>query len=131
MKRDQRLHGLTSEHHHGLVLARRILQGRLDAAAVRKRFDAELTPHFQIEEELLLPALDEVGAVALAARTRSDHAELRGLLAAAERGEPGRLAAFATLLERHIRFEERELFPAVETLLSEEQLGRVPDTRRS
>jgi hemerythrin-like domain-containing protein len=125
MKRDRRLHGLSSEHHHGLVLARRVAQGRLDAAAVRQQFDGELTHHFRMEEEVLLPALEASGEVALAARTRRDHAELRDLLAAAERGEPGRLAEFAALLERHIRFEEHELFPAAEERLSAEQLDRV------
>jgi hemerythrin-like domain-containing protein len=127
MKRDPRLHALSSEHHHGLVLARRVAQGRLDAAAVRQRFDAELGPHFRIEEEVLLPALEDAGAAALATRTRRDHVELREHLAAAERGEQGRLAQFAATLERHIRFEERELFPAVEALLSGEQLDRVRD----
>ena len=79
MKRDPRLHGLSSEHHHGLVLARRVAQARLEAASVRQRFDAELEPHFQLEEEALLPALEAAGAVALAARTRREHAELRQL----------------------------------------------------
>jgi hemerythrin-like domain-containing protein len=128
MKRDARLHDLSSEHHHGLVLARRIAQGRLDVAAVRQRFDAELTPHFRVEEEVLLPALEEAGEVALVDRTRREHAELRGMLAAAERGETGRLADFAAALEQHIRFEERELFPGAEARLTEEQLELLRST---
>jgi hemerythrin-like domain-containing protein len=130
MKRDPRLQGLSSEHHHGLVLARRAAQGRVDAAEVRRRFDAELRPHFAVEEEVILPALEAAGEVAFVERTRADHARLRELLAAAERGEPGRLAEFAETLERHIRFEERELFPAVEARLSQEQLDRVRDAGR-
>jgi hemerythrin-like domain-containing protein len=125
MKRDARLQGLSSEHHQGLVLARRAANGELDAAAVRRRFDAELAPHFQVEEEALLPALEEVGEAALAARTRREHAELRGHLAAGERGETGRLAEFGALLERHIRFEERELFPAAEARLADDQLDLI------
>ena len=125
MKRNPRLQGLSSDHHQGLVLARRVAQGHLAVGAVRERFDAELEPHFEVEEEVLLPALEAAGEAVLAERTRRDHRALRGLLAGAERGEPGRLAEFAALLEQHIRFEERELFPAAEARLGEEQLDRV------
>jgi hemerythrin-like domain-containing protein len=129
MKRDPRLHGLTSDHHQGLVLARRIARGSVDAAAARQRFDAELEPHFLAEEELLLPALAAAGEPELVARTERDHAMMRAHLAAAERGEPKRLAAFAALLEEHIRFEERELFPAAESRLSESALERIGERR--
>jgi iron-sulfur cluster repair protein YtfE (RIC family) len=124
MKRDPRLHGLTSDHHQGLVLARRIVQGRMDAAEVRQRFDAELEPHFAAEEELLLPAL-EASAPELVARTRSDHEGMRAHLAAAERGDAASLAAFGALLDAHIRFEERELFPAAEAQADAEALDRI------
>lgn len=129
MKRDPRLHGLTSDHHQGLVLARRIARGSLDAAAVRQRFETELEPHFLAEEELLLPALAAAGEPALVARTERDHAALRAHLAAAQRGEPGRLAAFAALLEEHIRFEERELFPAAESRLPRSALDGIEQRR--
>ena len=35
------------------------------------------------------------------------------------------LAAFADLLERHVRWEERELFPACEASMSEDALASV------
>jgi hypothetical protein len=123
MKRDPRLHGLSAEHHHALVLARRVAdacaagQAAGLAAELRARFDAELAPHFATEEELLLPALREAGLEALAARTATEHDELRAHLAAAERGDTGRLAAFAAALTDHVRFEERELFPGCEARL--------------
>ncbi|RPJ85573.1 MAG: hemerythrin domain-containing protein, partial [Acidobacteria bacterium] len=60
MKRDIRLHGLTSDHLHALVLSRRIREaaarGRLDSAPMR-RYETELSPHFAVEEDELLPAL--------------------------------------------------------------------------
>jgi phytoene dehydrogenase-like protein len=129
MKRDPRLHGLTSDHHQGLVLARHVTRGKLDAAAVRQRFRDELEPHFLAEEELLLPALEAAGETELAARTWHDHAALREHLAAAERGEPGRLEAFAALLDEHIRFEERELFPAAEARVPSSALDRVEERK--
>ena len=129
MKRDPRLQGLSSDHHQGLVLARRITQERIDAAEVRQRFDAELAPHFRAEEELMLPALEAAGETDLARRTWGDHAAMREHLAAAERGESGRLAAFAALLEEHIRFEERELFPAAETRVPASVLDRIHERK--
>jgi len=58
----------------------------------------------------LLPALDAAGETAVTAQTRAEHAELRRLVAADVR-------AFAMLLERHIRFEERTLFESAQRKL--------------
>lgn len=117
MKRDARLRQLSSDHHHALVLAKRATAGEMSADEVRARFDAELAPHFAIEEEILLPALREAGAAELADRTAADHAAIRAALDADALGD------FAERLTAHVRFEERELFP-----ISEEQLpGSVLD----
>lgn len=125
MKRDRRLHGLTSDHHQGLVLARRAAEGRATVEDVRRGFDEALAPHFAAEEELLLPALERAGEVEVVQRTLREHAELRQLLADAEAGRDGALAAFGRALEAHIRFEERELFPAAETHLPAEVLEAI------
>lgn len=128
MRRDPRLQGLSSDHHRGLLLARRVanaLRGTGLAASIRASFEAELEPHFRAEEEVLLPALAAAGEEALAARTWREHAEMREHLAAAEAGDVSRLSAFAALLEQHIRFEERELFPTAEARLPDEALARI------
>jgi hypothetical protein len=132
MKRDVRLHGLTADHHHALVLARTIREtvsrGGLDLvllAEVRRRYIEELGPHFAIEEEELLPALEWVGRTDLVARTLREHEALRGHLAAADSGDLSHLAALGALLEAHVRFEERDLFPACEALVGPEVLTRV------
>jgi hypothetical protein len=130
MKRDARLHALSSDHHHALVLARRIERAAVAsvaeaAADLRGHFDRELAPHFAVEERVLLPALRLAGLDALAERTLADHASLREHLAAAERGEHPRLLAFAALLTEHVRFEERELFPACEERLPGAVLDEV------
>ena len=132
MKRHIHLHGLSSDHHHALVLSRRIQEaaaagqlGAAHAADVRRRYDEELGPHFAIEEEELLPALGQAGRTDLVDRTLREHAALRGHIAAAEAGDVARLGAFAVQLEAHVRFEERELFTACETLLPADVLERV------
>ena len=119
MKRDARLIGLSSEHHHALVLARRATRNELTLDEAQRRFDEELAPHFPTEEQILLPALRSAGAVELADRTRAEHVEIRAALGRADLAELGRL------LTEHVRFEERELFPACEALLSPSVLDAV------
>ncbi|HBZ70583.1 MAG TPA: hemerythrin domain-containing protein [Deltaproteobacteria bacterium] len=126
MKRDPRLRDLSDDHHVALVLVRRAVraasgtggQSLDDAwAEVRRRFDLELGPHFAIEEQLLLPALEVADAAdlaALAARIRDDHAMVRELVAG-KAGDPrARLRAFCERLGKHVRFEEREVFGRAE-----------------
>jgi hypothetical protein len=132
MKRDPRLHGLTTDHHHALSLATRLARladaGRLDAGTVaelRQEFDAELAPHFAAEEEILLRPLRDTAGAALAARTWTEHETLRGQLEAAEAGQLDQVGAFAALLREHVHFEERELFPACEALLPQSVLDAV------
>ena len=129
MKRDPRLHGLSSEHHHALVLARALKRHdgpwtERDGETLKRRFDTELEPHFCVEEEVLLPALRLAGATTLADRTVEDHEFLRNHVQAARTGDGSAAVAFATRLYDHVRFEERELFPACE-LLADEILDEV------
>lgn len=130
MKRDPRLHGLSSDHHHALVFARRTVDASatwdLDRGiAFAARFAAEIEPHFVIEETTLLPPLANTEGAELADRTRHEHAELRDQVARAARGDGDAAADFAALLTAHVRFEERELFPACERLLSAPELDAV------
>ncbi|MDZ7780607.1 MAG: hemerythrin domain-containing protein [Gemmatimonadota bacterium] len=137
MKRDPRLRGLSSDHHQALVLARRVGHraeaGTLDmdlARDVAERFRDELEPHFGVEEEVLLPALRDLGENELPDRTLDDHAFLRQRVRAAEDGDAEALADFAERLHDHVRFEERTLFPACEARLPdavlEEAARRAP-----
>jgi rRNA maturation protein Rpf1 len=108
MKRDARLRRLSSEHHHTLVLVRNLRKG-LEPREVARIFEEQLAPHFAIEERVLLPALVAAGRADLAARTLDEHTDIR-----VARSDP---ALLADLLEKHVRFEERELFPACEELI--------------
>lgn len=95
------------------------------AADVVRRFARELEPHFRIEEELLLPELMRGPQVALAERTLAEHRKLRAMVTDVEAGAFSALCALADLLEAHVRFEERELFPVCEVLASDAALGEV------
>ncbi len=132
MKRDPRLHGLSSEHHHALVLSRSLAavaaSGKADAGTARElgmRFARELEPHFRVEEEVLLPALRLADEPTLVQKTEIDHARLRELAESASSGVTEGLAAFAEMLADHVRFEERELFPCCEAKLPDSVLDEV------
>ena len=125
MKRDSRLAGLSADHHRALVLARRLESGAGDVAELRASFDRELEPHFALEEDVLLPALRQIGEVALSRRTKEEHDHLRSALRRVEAGELTALKDFASALATHVRFEERELFPACEEHLPSTTLDQV------
>jgi hypothetical protein len=132
MTRDGRLQGMTSDHHHALGLARRIREAtsRSDVdivllADVRRRYVEERAPHLALEEEELLPALEQVGRTDVVALALRDHEALRNHLAAAESGDLSRLSEFWALLKARVRFEERDLFTACQALVGPEVLTRV------
>lgn len=138
MKRIPELRGLSEDHHHALVLARRARraaagQARLspeDAwAEVERRFQVELEPHFRIEERFLAPALEALGEVQLVRRLDDEHRALRAAVDGA-RTAAG-LERFGELLEEHIRWEERELFETAQQRLGAEALAAVAQACRA
>jgi len=141
VKRHPALVALSHDHHHGLVQASRLRRGAeagdpLTAArAFLRFFEQETVAHFREEEERLFPlvaALDE----ARDALTRAlfEHQRIHALVARLDEQldagapEAALMAELASLLEAHIRYEERELFPLIERLLPELQLLRAADT---
>ncbi|WP_082794245.1 MULTISPECIES: hemerythrin domain-containing protein [Thauera] len=113
MKRHPRLVKLSREHHTALRLGRHLLTGdaRVELSAELPAIEA----HFAEEERDLLPLLEGDRHGTYAERLRAEHAQLRRLLAAAVRGTNQAQAGQALI--DHVRFEERELFPVLETLL--------------
>lgn len=145
MKRHPALVALSQDHHDGLLLAVRLQQGtkaleRLwshdpawQAAEVVRFFGEHLERHFAVEENVLFPLADRylVGDPVVD-RLRSEHAELRrraGALRAPSGDVREQLRRFGELLERHIRTEEREFFPACEERIPESELQRLSSTR--
>jgi hemerythrin-like domain-containing protein len=130
MQRDHRLKDLSDDHHQALVLARRANRAAAEGALEReqvwdeivRRFQRELTPHFAIEEQVLLPALERGEHGALAQRTREEHDALRQLIDGSDGPLAHRLTRFGEALHAHVRFEERLLFPAIERVVSDDVL---------
>jgi hemerythrin-like domain-containing protein len=140
VKRHPALAGLSRDHHHELVHARRLSKAadrgsaeRLDAArAYVELFFSETVRHFRDEEETLFPAYARhAGDTPVLRRILREHMQLHGLVrelrAEVAGGEvrPDHLRALADLLREHVRVEERELFPAIESTLSDAELGEL------
>lgn len=131
MKRNKNLIELSKDHHHGLLLGWKIKQGLKLGTSLKEmvnyinHFATEaLYPHFDEEENQLLPFIDAEDS--FRKRTLEEHRELKQLIASLSDSSTGdTLLNLAAVLEAHIRFEERELFPYIETLLSEEQLDEI------
>ncbi len=125
MKRSAALEPLSHDHHAGLAFVARLRRARRagdDPAPLATEVAAfwrdHLVPHFEEEEAFLLPVLKD-GAALLAAQMLDEHAQIRRLVGAVD-AEPaswdGPLGDVADMLAAHIRFEEREAFPAAERL---------------
>jgi len=139
LKRSRELKPLSSEHHQALLVAFQLkkgLAGHGETAGApkdlpglvnlaRRYEDALLHTHTRAEEELLGQHLDADRLH----RLRFEHQELIRLMELAKTGKPpdarAALSAFAELLERHVRWEEQELFPFLESQVEEAELVHV------
>ena len=128
MKRSPALLVLSREHHTALSLSvriARIADAEAEAALlirVPAVFDAELEPHFQEEEQGLMPALVAAGELALVSRTLAEHGAMRNLMTHIRSGDVVSLKLFGQQLAAHVRFEERELFATAQDVLSADYL---------
>lgn len=130
IKRSVQLQPLSREHHEGLLFVWKIRQGlkngtdvSLVGRFVQWFWEAHLDHHFKQEEQVLLPLLP---GDALLTRMQDEHQEIEALLHI-NQSIPDRalLEQIAQLVNDHIRFEERELFPHIEQSVTEEVLNRV------
>ena len=124
MPRTGALLSLSREHHSSLVLARAIRQaaesGDNEAfLAMMQRIEEHwrtvLCEHFAREEQLLRLAAGGVDAESTD-RILVEHEELRMLACGpCELDLPARLHRFGELLGAHVRYEERVLFPQLQS----------------
>jgi hemerythrin-like domain-containing protein len=131
MLRDPNLIPLSHQHHNGLamcVLTRRSLREDASAANVAQlarraidRYELELANHFEIEEQILFPAIENaLGKLSLVAGLIAQHREVEDLIAQL-RSAPTEalLERLCGLLAEHIRREENELFQEAQSRLPE------------
>jgi hemerythrin-like domain-containing protein len=142
MKRHKSLFPLSHEHQHGLALAlklkypKRQLSSSNEAeiselkSELADKYENILRKHFRKEERYLVPGFEDNN---LMKQMLGEHIKLEGLYNKIVSNSEGwkleqqrdKLNLFGELLDLHIRFEERELFPMIEKSLSEEQLEEL------
>jgi len=124
---------LSHDHHHGLVLAWRLRQGeralltdgwthdrKEKAKRVQEFYRESLKLHFKAEEEALFPMIAEhiPTSSTLVKDLVNQHRMIEGLVSTIAQADGDSLnqalIELGTLLEHHIRSEERELFPLFE-----------------
>jgi hemerythrin-like domain-containing protein len=137
MKRHPALQPLSRDHHVALVAAQRLRRaGAGEETAARDAFLAfwreHGAKHFRVEEDVLLPAFavhtdpDHECVV----RMLMDHVRIRAMAGRLEEGGDPPVEALhelGTMLERHVRLEEREVFPLIENALPPEAAERLVD----
>jgi hemerythrin len=132
IKRHPAIVSFSKDHHFGLLLVWKIRQG-LSRQAEPERisnyalffFKEDLEQHFKDEEALLfcrLPVDDD-----LRKQAEADHQAINDLVASIgkDKTDIDLLKSFADLLEKHIRFEERELFNHLQENISGEGLEEI------
>ena len=137
MKRAEELQKLSREHHGSLTMALTISKiaengsdsERLAAIdTIKNYYNKELEDHFQHEEQTIFALIFKKYRehISLATLLLKEHGYLRMLI---QRIKPETakkdLADFAFVLKKHTRVEERELFPIIESLFTDEELDGV------
>ena len=146
-KRRNELIPLTHDHHHALKQARRMIAAA-EAGSDEKRevaldfarfYEEDSLVHFREEEEILFPLLLEnvEAAPQELVTVLLDHVHIHGLVARLNAslvsGEPeGELMRnIGETLRAHVRLEENELFPMIESLVPDDSLSRMEFAPRS
>jgi hemerythrin-like domain-containing protein len=135
MRRSEALKSLSRDHHHGLVAAQGLRRAAAaEASSARATFLEfwleEGKHHFEVEESVLLPRVVRYVDADHDAVTRvlTEHVELRRRALDLEAGADPPLDLLqetGELLERHIRHEERVLFPLIERSLPDAALTEL------
>lgn len=129
IKRHEAIVQFSREHHFGLLLVWKIRQGLkagLEPERIAKYalyfFEEDLKAHFEEEERVLFSKMKETDGLKI--KALREHREIFNIIAELqlEKNNPGVLTAFADALDRHIRFEERELFNHLQAQLTDDEL---------
>ncbi len=131
IKRHPSLIDLSKDHHFGLLLSWKIRKGKelnvateRVAAYVLHFFENDLEFHFKEEEELLFEKMHSDDPQRI--RAEEEHKKMRQLiLQIRQEADEKLIDEFSGLLEKHIRFEERELFNHIQETFSNDELDKI------
>jgi iron-sulfur cluster repair protein YtfE (RIC family) len=129
LKRHEALQPLSRQHHFGLLFCWKLRKGFATGIAIERMaayrdwfFQTEIVPHFAEEEAVVFPILKS--GHPLVERALEEHDRLRELFTT-QTGIEASLQELESLLQKHIRFEERQLFEAIQEVATPEELRAV------
>lgn len=129
IRRSQSLMPLSREHHYSLLFCWKLRQG-VKLNVEKKRitdyiayfYERCLLPHFEEEENVLFVLVSDRQTE----RAIQEHCHIKTLvrtvLSSGETIEYRVFEQLADAVDKHVRFEERELFSHIESILTEDQL---------
>ena len=131
IKRSEQLKALSRDHHFGLLFCWKIKQG-LQAAVEPERlgryvdyfWSGHLKEHFLVEESLLFDRCQDP----VCTQAKKEHGGILdqiGKIAGGERDNPEAYAVLVSILSKHIRYEERVVFPHLEQALPVSLLDEI------
>ena len=128
IKRNKNFIPLSKDHHHGLLLCWKIREGLKNGIELERIknyinffWQKHLMDHFGQEETLLFSKVDSP----LVSQANEEHASIRLLISEINKIEDLNKESYsqlADLVEKHIRFEERVLFPFLEEKIPFEEM---------
>lgn len=131
LKRVEELRYLSHDHHHGLLLCWKIKTGfakNIEIERIKKYcdwfFTHYLKAHFEVEEAVVFSVLGENHPDVK--RAKDEHQKLISLFESPINVKQN-LEEIKELLNTHIRFEERELFPMIQEKATLEQLQKIKE----
>lgn len=131
LKRHKAIIPLSREHHHTLLLCWKIRKGFSKEVAPERMkryadwfFENHILPHFRIEEAYLFPILGNENE--MVKRALAEHRRLERLFRD-DKEIVRSLSLIEEELEKHVRFEERELFMKIQEQATPEQLALVEE----
>ena len=138
IKRNAAMVEFSKDHHFALLLVWKIRQGlrkSIEPARISSYivhfFDTDLIYHFKDEEEVLFNKLSTKNPLRTQAET--EHKNIKQVIDELRKNAVDRnlLKNFADILEKHIRFEERELFEHLQQNLTEDTLAEMASSAKS
>ncbi len=131
IKRSEHIIQLSREHHFSLLFCWKVRKGikrEIDADRIvryiRYFWKEHLLPHFS-EENILFSHVDD----SMVQRAYAEHQEINNLVKRLDTVGPEEkqklIVEIADLVDNHVRFEERKLFPHLEAAIDESELSKI------
>ncbi|MDP4284550.1 MAG: hemerythrin domain-containing protein [Bacteroidota bacterium] len=132
IKRNANIVKLSRDHHASLLFCWKLRQGIKRHASIEKMrkyvqyfLNQHFTPHFKEEEEILFAPLKDKQVE----KAFDDHIEIKkvanDIIFPHSELQLNNFSALADMVDEHVRYEERILFPHLEKELTETQLQNI------